>query len=384
MAITAEEFLKQFEKRFHKLTNWVVSPKNFSMPKVSVIILNYNGWSDTIECLESVLRNDYTKYQVIVVDNDSQNGSLDYIRAWLEGKLNTWVNPDNPLRNLSYPPVCKPIHYIYYTKDEAEKGGDPKKEGKLKEAIRTNNTITTQYPLVFIQTGSNLGFAGGNNIGIKYAIRCGADYILLLNNDTVVERSFLSELVYTGEQVDNVALLGSVIADYQTGSIVFTNSKIDRKLKAEIRLDYLNSDKQWWQTERVSGASMMIKSDYLVKHSLFLDESLFLYCEEIDLCMRAKRCGYKVAMVCNSKVYHKEGASVGGPLSPIGIYYSLRNRIFLANKLLSFENRIIFWLLFANARLYRILEWLVKGKWELIRTTFCALRDGLRGKTGRL
>lgn len=352
-------------------------------PKVSIIIVNWNNWKDTIECLESVLRNDYTNYQVIVVDNGSQNKSMEYIKAWAKGELNVWINPDNPLRNLSYPPVCKPIPYIYYTKDEAEKGGNPEKEEGLKEAVRNNNTITTQYPLIFIQTGSNLGFAGGNNIGIKHAIRCNADYILLLNNDTVVEPSFLEKLVYTGKQVDEIAVLGSIIADYHTGLTVFTNSKIDRKLKAEIRLDYLNSDKQWWETERVSGASMMIKSDYLVKHSLFLDESLFLYCEEIDLCIKARRCALKIAMVRNSKVYHKEGASIGGLLSPIGIYYSLRNRILLARKLLNLWDQAVFWLLFTGARIIRTLEWLVKGDWALVKVSWLAIRDGLKGKSGK-
>lgn len=352
-------------------------------PKVSIIILNWNGWKDTVECLESVLRNDYKDYQVVVIDNGSRNKSMDYIRDWAEGKLNVWVNPDNPLRNLSYPPVRKPIPYLYYTKDEAEKGGDPEKEKDLEKAVGSNNTITTQCPLVFIQTGSNLGFAGGNNVGIKYAIRCNADYILLLNNDTVVEPSFLSELVYTGKQVDEIAVLGSIIADYHTGLTVFTNSKIDRKLKAEIRLDYLNSDKQWWETERVSGASMMIKADYLVKHSLFLDESLFLYCEEIDLCMRAKRCGHKVAIVCNSKVYHKEGASIGGPLAPIAIYYSLRSRILLARKLLNLRNQAVFGLLFTGARIIRTLEWIVKGNRPLLRASWLAIRDGLKGKSGK-
>ncbi|MBN1804558.1 MAG: glycosyltransferase family 2 protein [Sedimentisphaerales bacterium] len=352
--------------------------------KVSIVILNWNGWRDTVECLESVLRNNYANYQVIVIDNDSQDGSLGYIKAWAEGKLNVWVNPDNPLRNLSYPPVWKPVPYIYYTKDEAEKGGKPKKEEQSKEAVISNNTITTQYPLVFIQTESNLGFAGGNNVGIKYAIRCDADYILLLNNDTVVERSFLSELVHTGKQVDKVAVLGSVIADYQTGLTVFTNSKIDRKLKAEIRQDYLNSDKQWWKTEMANGACMMISSRHILKHSLLLWEDLFLYGEEADLSMRAAKQGLETVMSGNSKVYHKGGASTGGSLAPKGIYYSLRNRIFMAKKLLNLKDKIIFWLLFVNARLCRTLEWLVKGKWKLVRATFCSFRDGLKGKTGKL
>ncbi len=74
--------------------------KEHNFPKVYVIILNYNGWADTIECLESVLRNDYLNYQVIVLDNNSPNNSIEYIKAWAEG--NVWLKSDHPLRNLSF------------------------------------------------------------------------------------------------------------------------------------------------------------------------------------------------------------------------------------------------------------------------------------------
>ena len=72
-------------------------------PKVYIVILNYNGWTDTIECLENVLRNDYPNYQVIVVDNNPPNNSMEYIKAWAEGKLDVRINLTNLLRNLSLP-----------------------------------------------------------------------------------------------------------------------------------------------------------------------------------------------------------------------------------------------------------------------------------------
>jgi len=91
--------------------------------KIYIILLNYNGWADTIECLESVLKNDYPNYQVIVLDNNSPNNSMEYIKAWAEGRLDVWVNQDHPLRKLSYPPVSKPIPYVYYTHEKVSKGG---------------------------------------------------------------------------------------------------------------------------------------------------------------------------------------------------------------------------------------------------------------------
>ncbi len=132
--------------------------------KVYIIILNYNGWADTIECLESVLRNDYPNYQVIVVDNNSPNNSMEYIKAWAEGKLDVWVNPKNPLKKLTFPPVPKPIPYVFYTREEAEKGGNFEFEEKIKEDVP--NGITPKYLLIFIQTGCSGGFAFGNNVAI--------------------------------------------------------------------------------------------------------------------------------------------------------------------------------------------------------------------------
>ncbi len=182
-------------------------------PKVSIIILNWKNWADTIECLESILRIDYPNYQVIIVDNNSPNNSMEYIKSWAEGKLDVWVNPDNPLRKLSFPPVLKPIPYVFYTREEAEKGGNPKLEESPKKNIP--DSITTKYPLIFIQTGYNGGFTFGNNVGIKYAlVRDDSEYLWILNNDTVVDKSSLTEMVKVIKQNRKIGGVGSVLVFY--------------------------------------------------------------------------------------------------------------------------------------------------------------------------
>ena len=94
-------------------------------PKVAIIILNWNGWKDTIECLESVFRNTYPNYQVIVVDNGSTDGSIEKIQSWAEGKQEVLTpEPNHPLYYLSHPSVEKPIPYIYYNREEAERGSN--------------------------------------------------------------------------------------------------------------------------------------------------------------------------------------------------------------------------------------------------------------------
>ena len=121
--------MKDKTKESNKLKN--KKPKEW--PKIAIIILNWNGWKDTIECLESVFRIDYPNYQVIVVDNNSPNNSMEYIKAWAEGNLDVWTKPDNPLRHLSNPPVPKPVPYVFYNKEEAEKGGNKELESHYDE-----------------------------------------------------------------------------------------------------------------------------------------------------------------------------------------------------------------------------------------------------------
>jgi glycosyltransferase involved in cell wall biosynthesis len=89
-------------------------------PKVYILILNWNGWKDTIECLESIFRNSYPNYQVVVIDNGSTNGSIEKIKAWAGGEQEVEVDPNNPLYNLSHPPVQKPIPSIEYDRKTAE------------------------------------------------------------------------------------------------------------------------------------------------------------------------------------------------------------------------------------------------------------------------
>src|ERR1035438_3867545 len=140
----------------------------------SIIILNWNGWKDTIECLESVFRLDYPDFRVIVCDNNSHNDSLDKIKAWADGRLP--ASQSNPeLAYLTSPAVPKPIPYRELNREESESGG-----------------AFYDARLVLIQNGLNLGFAGGTNVGLRYALgdkSCG--FFWMLNNDTVVDSGAL-------------------------------------------------------------------------------------------------------------------------------------------------------------------------------------------------
>jgi len=307
--------------------------------KVYIIILNYNGWQDTIECLETVLRNDYPNYQVIVVDNNSPNNSMEYIKAWADSKLDIWVKPNHPLKHLSYPPIKKPVPYVFYYKEEAEKGGNPELENKIKDKIPED--ITTKEPLILIQSGENRGFSAGNNIGIRYALKKDDfEYIWLLNNDTVIKSDTLSELIKCIENKNELygmfgtallyydkpdlvqALGGKFNKFFATGKHIFANQNFNKIFPKELEFDY------------IIGASLLLKKDFLKKVGL-LSEDYFIYYEEIDLAFRAKKKNYKMFICKNSIVYHKESVTIKEReknISAFSDYYRIKNRIKLTKK----------------------------------------------------
>jgi GT2 family glycosyltransferase len=272
-------------------------------PKVYIIILNYNGWADTIECLESVLRSDYSNYQVVVVDNNSPNNSMEYIKAWAEGKLDVWVKSGHPLRYLSFPPVKKPIPYVYYSRGEAEKGGDPELEKRMEQNL--SRGMTTRYPIIFIQTGENLGFAGGNNVGIRYALYKGDfEFLWILNNDTVVKRDSLTMLVekakcYREKNIGKIGIIGSKLLYYDMPNVIQgVGGKYNKFLAVTKHIGAFEKDKSQYDNEKVLkkidyiiGASMFVSKDFLYDVGLMC-EDYFLYYEELDWAIRGRRNGY--------------------------------------------------------------------------------------------
>ncbi|BAT71069.1 glycosyl transferase, group 2 [Thermosulfidibacter takaii ABI70S6] len=298
-------------------------------PKIYIIILNYNSWADTIECLESVLRNDYPNYQVVVVDNNSINNSMEYIKAWTEGKIDVWVKSDHPLRHLSFPPVEKTIPYVYYTREEAEKGGNPELEKKLMGNIP--ESVSTKYPLVFIQTGHNGGFAFGNNVGIKYALaRDDFEYIWLLNNDTVIERNSLSSLVCYASEND-LGISGSVLMYYDVPRKVQAYGGTTNKFLGIVKhIKSINDIEK--KLDHIVGASFLINKKVIQKIGL-LPEEYFLYLEETDYCFNARNHGFKLGIAIDSVVYHKEGSSIGSSSKDNNNKSEFADLLFIRNRI---------------------------------------------------
>jgi GT2 family glycosyltransferase len=141
-------------------------------PKVFIIILNWNGWEDTIECLESLHHISYPNYDVVIVDNASQDDSLARIRAYARGEA--------AVESASPPYKCRiePLHVTNYTRPEAEGVQATTPSEKLAGEYRDKESNGS---LVIIQNEQNYGYAEGNNVGMRYALKAFADYVLLLN-----------------------------------------------------------------------------------------------------------------------------------------------------------------------------------------------------------
>lgn len=291
-------------------------------PSVYVLILNWNGWADTVECLESVFRQKYANYRVVVCDNDSRDDSLVRLRAWANGDLAPEFAASQSLNHLSSPPVSKPIGYIEYDRVQAEAGGvEPESDS----------------PLVLIRTGANLGFAGGNNVGLRYILARGdAEFIWLLNNDTVVEAGALASAVAVAEQNEATGMVGAKLFYYDQPRVIqaVAGGRLVPWQGSVMLLGRDQEDRGQWdgpvELDYITGASLLVK-DSVVRAIGLMDELYFMYSEELDWCLRARRHGWLLAYSPECVVWHKEGKSVGFK-SALHDYYAVRSALLCVRK----------------------------------------------------
>lgn len=356
-------------------------PDSGLFPKAFIIILNYNGWADTIECLESVLRIDYPNYRVVVVDNHSADGSPEYLQAWAKGDLDVWIKPLHPLRQLSYPPVKKPLPYLEYRQSDLGDNRYPPDTG-----IESSPKTSSQQPLIFIRAEQNLGFAGGNNLGLKYALAESGDYVLLLNNDTVVTPSFLTALIRQAEELPYSAILGGNIFYYDLPQRVWAAGGGNiSKFTAMSRHQFpakgkKNTGSANREMDYVTGCLMLIKREILEKTGLF-DENYFLYYEESDLCYRAGQAGYPCGHTPEAVIYHKVSAAVQ-PVSTVGTYYMTRNRHYFIKKYYRGVYRLSALAFVTGFNFLRKVYHLLRGRPDKSKTITRAVRDANNGKMG--
>jgi GT2 family glycosyltransferase len=214
--------------------------------RVAIVVLNWNGWRDTLSCIASLRALNYTDFCIVLVDNDSSDGSVEQFQRAL---------PTIPV----------------------------------------------------LQTGANLGFGGGCNVGIKHALAQGAEYIWLINSDATVEPGALGELLSVAEKTPALGAVGSVLFDSGVASRVqlwgggCVNLWLGRSNHRLVpgRIDF------------VSGASLLLRRAALEQVGLFDSKQFFMYWEDTDLGFRLRKAGWQLGVAVGSKVWHKQSASLG-------------------------------------------------------------------------
>jgi hypothetical protein len=270
-------------------------------PKVWIVLVNWNGWRDTVECLESVFRQRHDNFGVIVCDNASSDSSVEQLAAWASGVLSV-APAEGPLGALSSPPLPKPLpHLVLDVPADYRIGPDTP-------------------PLLIVRTGGNLGFAGGNNVGIRLALRDPAcAHVWLLNNDTVIEAETLQRLQAVALR-ENAGITGAMLCYYHEpdrvqalGGGMFSRYRVyGRLLGNGLRRSKLTAQDMAAASAElgwVSGASMLVSRPFLDTVGE-MEERYFLYFEEIDWAWRARR-RFRFALAADAVVYHKAGAATG-------------------------------------------------------------------------
>jgi GT2 family glycosyltransferase len=230
-------------------------PQPPHVPSVAVIVLNWNGTDDTIECLRSLMRVDYSRCEIVVVDNGSRESPRDRIAA--------------------------------------------------------------EFPSVtYLQTARNLGYAGGNNVGIRHALARGHDYVFVLNNDTTVEPDFLTQAVAVAESDPSIGVVGvKILAWDRPGRVWVAYGRVTYRQSLIRLVGYYGRDDGTYDeqcdVEWIPGTAMLFPRRALERVGLF-DETFFAYHEDVDWCTLAREQGLRVVFTPRARIRHKGHRSSGG------------------------------------------------------------------------
>lgn len=238
--------------------------------KVAIILVNYNGITDTVECVKSIEESTYESYEIILVEN----GSNDY------------------------------------------------------EKIKSNTYLNEKTTILF--SDKNCGFSGGNNIAIRYALKKDFDYVLLLNNDTVVDKDFLCHLIETSMKFNAGIVTGDIYIYYEKNKLWYSAGEYNKKTGTTLMCG-INKDKKVPVEVNFATGCLLLLSREIIENCGLLSDDFFLYSEDTDYCCNALRKSQKIVWTPNSKIYHKVSAS-SKENSPFQEYYLIRNNLMIIRK----------------------------------------------------
>lgn len=297
--------------------------------KVAIIILTWNQRDLTLACLESLSHLDYSNHHIFIVDNGSQDATAETVRSRFPG-------------------------------------------------------------VTVIENSENLGFAEGNNVGIRRALLEGAEYIMLLNNDTIVEPHMLSALINAAESDPQIGMVGPFIYYYDQAETLWSaGAKINwtKGVVKDLSVEVQGMDtKTPYSVDYISGCALCIKRKVIEKIGL-IDPRFFIYYEETDWCSRARAEDYEVLVIPRARIWHKVSASMG-TTSPAIVYYMTRNIFLFLSKNVKGHRQ---WLPMARTWLREtrtIAAHTLKPRYRHLtlhrNVRILALRDALIGNWGKM
>jgi len=294
---------------------------------IFIILVNWNRAQDTIECIRSIESSDYPNFTTVVVDNGSLDDSLSILK-------------------------------------------------------RVNDKI------ILIESSQNLGFTGGNNLGINYALEHNADYVLLLNNDAFIAPDALKKMAAVAESDSKIGMVTPKILYHPERDRIWSAGTKYYEWCMTTRLTgYGQKDVGQYDSECdlpfAVGCAMFIKKEVLSRVGL-LDDDIFAVGEDVDYGMRAMRQGYRIRYVPTAVAWHKESVSAGGKDAPQYVYYQSRNMILIQR--LWAKNILHLTLAHLIAGLHlgkRVVLLTVRSKWQSILGLLYGVRDGLTGRLGK-
>ncbi|HLA55639.1 MAG TPA: glycosyltransferase family 2 protein [Flavobacterium sp.] len=324
--------------------------------KIYIVLVNYNSASDTIECLESVLKSTYGNFQVIVVDNSDTLESQNELSSWALGNDN---NVDTSFERLVYPLIEKPADSCFVSEEDFAASQFSKK-------------------IIFIRAGRNDGFAAANNIALRHIARKTDEncFAWVLNNDTVIEKNAMemvvSKIEATGLSMRHT-LFGTPLMEYSQpkniqaiGGLYNRNTGLtvhisDNEPLTACRYDFQNPP----QTDYPIGASMIVHREFL-DHVGFMTEDYFLFFEELDWASRAKQQGGTLNILEVFGIYHKQGKSTKSnnraKKSEFVDLTFLKSRILFAKRF----NRKNLWRVYASILTLTLAKRMVQGNFKII------------------
>ncbi len=290
---------------------------------VYIIILNWNQYLLTAECIRSLLTLDYSNYRIVVVDNGSTDGTVEKLLIEFGVQIEIIANP------------------------------------------------------------TNLGFTGGNNVGIRFALTQDADYVMLLNNDTIVEdRYLLYKLVEVAESETSIGMVCPSIFYYEVPTKVWYAGSELSLWRGWKHYYQVPSNKTPVDTGYASGCCVLVSAPLLTQIGL-LNEAYFFSVEDLEWSLRAKRAGWRIVYVPDASVLHKDSVSSKdqagkGVYSPTRVYYEHRNAIWMIREYANPVQKCFIWpIRFVRQWIYKLLGYLVLRRWAKIIALLRALRDGL-------